>query len=792
MKLGVKIGGGFAIMIAIAIVIGVSGWLGISKLAFEVTEIGEGSLPSIQSLLTAKENFMYLTACQRTLIDPDTDSTIYQRVLKAQESAVGDYKDALGKYKKLPKDKKESDLWEEFQTALNAWEKENVKLDEELRIVKGSGIKNPARMIGDLNRFIGDHYKVDTMLSGMVFSGKKFDGGTDHTLCNYGKWLGTFSTDNPEVESFVGATKEPHRLFHSNVKAIKELLASGKKAEAEQLYSNEFQKNRENVFVQFNKLREKTLEVEKLFENMRKQCTETCYARQTAAMNIMDKLIGVNEEESLAARKAAESATGTAKAMTIIALLIGVVAGAIIAFIITSLITKPVKAAAALAEAMSNGDMTKNVETKTSDEIGEMSNALNATCAALSKMISEIQENAEALAASSEEVSAISTELATGAEEITNQTTTIAGATEEMSTNIRTVDDAAGQMSLNTQTVSAAASQIAQNMKTVAAAAEESQSNVNAMASASEEMTATINEVASNAQKANDTTKEAVSTVNEASKQVENLAAAAQEINKIIAVIIDIAEQTKLLALNATIEAARAGEAGKGFAVVAGEVKELAKQTNSATDDIKKRIMAMQGSTELTVEKIKNVSDVIQNVNEIVTTIAAAVEEQNVTMKENAQNVSQVAAGIQEVTKNVIHVNDGVNSITKSISESAERADDVAKSAGEASKGADDVAKNVNGISEAVKDTSQGAQQLNSAAADLANMASNLQEMMARFKVNASYSKKEVAQRGPSSAGPAKKAQTASSAKNEPVKKPQAAVTKKPITKEHLPSLDEL
>lgn len=492
--------------------------------------------------------------------------------------------------------------------------------------------------------------------------------------------------------------------------------------------------------------------------------------------------------------KKADKGIHNMEILILISLLLAISVGIPIAMFFANRITSPILKVVELAKAISRGDFTFRINISINDEIGEMASTLNSTCQELSKMISEIQEDAENLARSSEEVSSISTELAGGAEEITSQTTTIAGAAEEMSTNIKTVDDAAGQMSLNSQTVSAAANQIAQNMKTVAAAAEESKSNVSAMAAASEEMTATINEVAENAKRANDTTGEAVETVNQASHQVEELAAAAQEIDKIIAVIVDIAEQTKLLALNATIEAARAGEAGKGFAVVAGEVKELAKQTNTATDDIKKRITAMQNSTSLTVEKIKNVSEVILNVNNIVGTITAAVEEQNSTMQENARNVAHVATGIQEVTRNVIHVNEGLDSITKSITESAERAEDVARNAAEAAKGSDDVSKNVIGISEAVKDTSQGAQQLNSAAGDLANMAAGLQEMMAKFKVDSSQAKKEARRQTGTGASPAKKATSAKavSPQNTPTAKSQINPTQKPISKEHLPSLDEM
>ena len=421
--------------------------------------------------------------------------------------------------------------------------------------------------------------------------------------------------------------------------------------------------------------------------------------------------------------------------MLSIGVLVAIIIGLSVAVLITKAITGPVYQTVDLAHSMAQGDLTKRLEVKSDDEIGDMAKALNKTCDELSKILKGIQQNAQTLASASEEVSAISTQLASGSEQMNHQAVTIAGATEEMSANIKTVDSSAAKMNESSQAVSSAATQISHNMQTVASAVEQVQANTSSIASASEEMSSTIAEIAQNAEKANTTTRNAVKSVDEASEQVGALAHSSQEINQIIEVIMDIAEQTKLLALNATIEAARAGEAGKGFAVVANEVKDLAKQTNDATEDIKRRVEGMQGTTKSTVDKINGINAVIKEVNEIVGIIATAVEEQNATMKSNAESISQVASGIQEVSKNVSEVNTGVTDIAKSISGVAQGAQVVARSAAEASSGAVEVSNNIGGISKAVAEASQGAQQLNTAAGDLSRMAQSLQEMVAKFKV---------------------------------------------------------
>ena len=150
---------------------------------------------------------------------------------------------------------------------------------------------------------------------------------------------------------------------------------------------------------------------------------------------------------------------------------------------------------------------------------------------------------------------------------------------------------------------------------------------------------------------------------------IGQLGSAADEIGKVIEVIQDIAEQTNLLALNATIEAARAGDAGKGFAVVATEVKELAKQTADATEDIRSRITGIQGSTQEVVHSIDEISKVIAEVNSVSTTIAAAVEEQSVTTKEIAKNVAQTSEAASTISTGVAESASASEEITRSITE---------------------------------------------------------------------------------------------------------------------------
>ena len=209
------------------------------------------------------------------------------------------------------------------------------------------------------------------------------------------------------------------------------------------------------------------------------------------------------------------------------------------------------------------------------------------------------------------------------------------------------------EVSTKSQSLTASSEQMAASMQNASAAMEQSSTNVNMVASAGEEMTATINEIAENTEKARSITEGAVEHASETSEQVDKLGDSVGEIGKVVETIQEISEQVNLLALNATIEAARAGDAGKGFAVVANEIKELAKQTSEAAGQIKERVGTFRSTTEGTVKSISTISQVVGDINNIVSAIATALEEQTATTSEISSNIAQASQGMAEVNENV-------------------------------------------------------------------------------------------------------------------------------------------
>ncbi|TWU06310.1 methyl-accepting chemotaxis protein [Stieleria varia] len=326
------------------------------------------------------------------------------------------------------------------------------------------------------------------------------------------------------------------------------------------------------------------------------------------------------------------------------------------------------------------GDLTRRLDENQIGELGDLARYFNRFTQRIHDIVHSIANNAATLSATSSQVSDSASHLSAGATQSKTQSATVSSAAEELSIN----------------------------MKNIAHSTEEMSSSIGSVSKAVGEMKATISEIAQNAERSAAVANQAAVAAEVSNARVGDMGSAANEIGKVIEVIQDIAEQTNLLALNATIEAARAGEAGKGFAVVATEVKELAKQTAAATDDIRSRIEVMQGSTVQAVESIEQISDVIGSVNELSRMIASAVEEQSITTQQIAEHISSTANLAQSVSRGVAESAEASREITENIS-------------------------HVDGV---LQETAKGADESLASGDELFRLASEMKELVDRFRVD--------------------------------------------------------
>jgi methyl-accepting chemotaxis protein len=357
----------------------------------------------------------------------------------------------------------------------------------------------------------------------------------------------------------------------------------------------------------------------------------------TSISELLDELRGMAEAEFTAARdEAAAVAAGARRLMLGVGSLSVLLAGGLVLATTRSVI-RPVSVLRDRLAGLAEGDLATPIEVEGRDEVAEMGHALNAAITSLGEAIRTIDGSSSSLSAAAEEIAATASQIAASAEESAAQAGLVSGAAQEVSTSVQTVT------------------------------------------AGSEEMGVSIREIAHSTSQAAEVARQAVTVADGVNATMRALGDSSREISDVVKAITSIAEQTNLLALNATIEAARAGEAGKGFAVVAGEVKDLAQETARATEDIERRVEAIQAGTAGAVDAIAEVGAIIGRINDFQTTIASAVEEQTASTAEMSRSVAEASLGAEQIASNIGSVAHAATLTTEGVGQSRQAVTELAR-----------------------------------------------------------------------------------------------------------------
>ena len=639
-KLGAKMLGGFTLVAAIIVVVGLFGLRGANQLNSHVHEIGEVNLPSIKSLLEVEVSMEEIMLIHRTMMTEQIDMGQRQSYLTELSELWQRLDQTWAYFVTLPANAEAMRLRNEFERELADWR----RLDEQWRQLnqrfQAMDILDPGDLVGNLQRFRGDHYAVELNVAALLLNNQDFSGGDDATACNFGRWLATFSTSNRDIRSILTQIRGNHDRFHLAVSQIREAMQAGNRAQAQRIFEDVMRPAARGVFDSFYQLITMAEEANALRDQMTEMVLGVMYQEAHEAMDILDRLTAINDEIAHEAMALAASDGLQVRSVAIIGMVTGTLLAMVLGLLLTRAITQPVGRVVAMLNEMSKGRLNTRLNMDSKDEIGQMA-----------KTMDEFADNLQNQVVSS--LQKLSQGDLTFETKPHDEQDVIGNALVKTNEDLNRI---VGEILAATEQIAAGSSQVSSSSQSLSQGATESAASLEEITSSMTEMASQTKLNAENSTQANQLAGEARQAAETGSQQMQKMMAAMAEINeagqnisKIIKVIDEIAFQTNLLALNAAVEAARAGRHGKGFAVVAEEVRNLAARSAKAAKEtaelIEGSVAKTANGTEIatqTSESLKEIVTAITKATDLVGEIAAASNEQ-------AQGISQVNEGLSQI-----------------------------------------------------------------------------------------------------------------------------------------------
>jgi methyl-accepting chemotaxis protein len=338
--LGRKLMAAFLAISAITLVLGGVGYYGATHSGAAIEDLGAVMLPTVDGALSAKEASTAIKAAERTLLaqglDAETRKRQYQRIADAEQQQETAWK----MIEALPKSAAEDQLWEKLKPAWAAWQGENKKFLDICKEFDQRAILDPSSLAQKFELFRTDHHKLLAKLLTALHTKELFDGGEDHTQCNFGKWSGTFKAADPELESALLAAAAPHQRFHELCAKIKQLLSAGDTDSGFAIYSQEMVPAKDEVFAAFQAIDKEIKDAQSTTARAQEQLMGKCLETQQVAIGTLDDFVALARKEAATDVSNSQHLAATTKTLTLAATIAGVICALGLGLLITRGINK--------------------------------------------------------------------------------------------------------------------------------------------------------------------------------------------------------------------------------------------------------------------------------------------------------------------------------------------------------------------------------------------------------------------------------------------------------------------